>query len=49
MLNIVTVILSVGFAAGVVWVLLRSRRRDVGFAATVSRQWLLQHQGDERP
>jgi hypothetical protein len=49
MLNVFTVVTTICLVAGGLWLLLRTRRRDVGFSgATVSRQWLVQHQGDDR-
>jgi hypothetical protein len=48
MLNIFTVVTTVCVALGALWFLFRPRRRDLGFTATVSREWLVQHQGDDR-
>jgi len=49
MVNVViTVVTTICLAAAATWLLLRARRRDIGFGATVSRQWLMQHQGDDR-
>jgi hypothetical protein len=48
MLNVIIVAGTISLAAAALWILLRARRRDVGFGSTVSRQWLMQHQGDDR-
>jgi hypothetical protein len=49
MLNVITILIGLGLASVTVWVVLAFRKRDLRFHATVSRQWLMHHQGDDRP
>jgi hypothetical protein len=48
MVNVITVLVALGLISTTVWLLLRLRRRHIGFSGTVSQQWLMHHQGDDR-
>jgi hypothetical protein len=48
MLNVITALIALAVASAAVWLVVRLRKRDVGFGASVSQQWLMQHQGDDR-
>jgi len=46
MVNLITALVAICLAAAGLWLVLRARRREPTFNATVSREWLIHHQGD---